>query len=120
MLRMKAINEGIVGEFCKGDILVKEVMQHPHSQHETHVPEPINRNDFQRIFRRQISVAVKGNEQKRAKAHNLPADKKCFKIAGENHQVVAKKKQQQGIEEPLKAFVAVEVIPAEDAYQSYQ
>src|SRR5687768_14244514 len=49
----------------KGDILMPQMVAHPHGEYQTHIAKTINRYYFKSVLNRQIPVPVKGDEQKR-------------------------------------------------------
>ena len=79
------VHNFLVVQSNESDILVKQVVSHPHGNQKSYVADAINGENLYGIFYRKIAVAVKGDEQERRDTKYFPADEECFEITGKDN-----------------------------------
>jgi hypothetical protein len=93
------------------------VVTNPDTQQQEYISDPVNRHDLERIFNRQIPVAVKGNQEKGRDPDNFPPNKQRFQITSENNERQSGIKEKYIVEKPLETRLPVHIIPAEYHHQ---
>ena len=94
----------------KSDVLMPQMMGHPHGKQKSDIGNTIDTEYFNRVFYREISISIEGNEQEGGKTQDFPTNKHGFQIAGEYDNIVTKEKEKDITEESMVSFFTMQVI----------